>query len=275
MVDQQLWKAGKFLQAAPVCVPAGHQRRPGRHRRCWARSAWRWTPSARVEGVFAHVVRQGAGRGPQRATRSSTATSTAARRAACWWWRRRPRLRLQLHAAPERPGLQAWHMPVLHPGNVAEYLEFGLYGWALSPLFSGNWVGFKAISEVVEIGMTVDLDAVPLDFEHPVRLHAGQPAALSAGRTCPALQLEERVQPSWRCGACVRPAQLGGQAHRRARRRPRWASSPWARRTSTSWRCCAASTSTRMRWPRPACASTRWAWSIRSSRRACWPSPRG
>jgi indolepyruvate ferredoxin oxidoreductase len=32
---------------------------------------------------------------------------------------------------------------------VAEYLEFGLYGWALSR-FSGAWVGFKAISEVVE-----------------------------------------------------------------------------------------------------------------------------
>ena len=41
--------------------------------------------------------------------------------------------------------MQAWSMPVLHPANVAEYLEFGLYGWALSR-FSGAWVGFKAIS---------------------------------------------------------------------------------------------------------------------------------
>src|SRR6185369_15660937 len=44
--------------------------------------------------------------------------------------------------------LQAWHAPVVSPGNVAEYLEFGLYGWALSR-FSGNWVGFTALSEVV------------------------------------------------------------------------------------------------------------------------------
>ena len=28
--------------------------------------------------------------------------------------------------------MQSWHMPVLAPANVAEYLEFGLYGWALS-----------------------------------------------------------------------------------------------------------------------------------------------
>jgi indolepyruvate ferredoxin oxidoreductase len=54
---------------------------------------------------------------------------------------------------------QAFHMPVLAPGNVAEYLEFGLYGWALSR-FSGNWVGFTALSEVVESGATVDLDLV-------------------------------------------------------------------------------------------------------------------
>jgi indolepyruvate ferredoxin oxidoreductase len=62
--------------------------------------------------------------------------------------------------------MQSWSMPLLHPGNVAEYLEFGLYGWALSR-FSGNWVGFKAISEIVESGMTVDLDAVRTDFPPP------------------------------------------------------------------------------------------------------------
>ncbi len=55
--------------------------------------------------------------------------------------------------------LQAFHMPVLSPGNVAEYLEFGLYGWALSR-YSGNWVGMTALSEVVESGSTVDLDLI-------------------------------------------------------------------------------------------------------------------
>jgi len=54
---------------------------------------------------------------------------------------------------------QAWHAPIVSPASVAEYLEFGLYGWALSR-FSGNWVGFTALSEVVESGSTVDLDLV-------------------------------------------------------------------------------------------------------------------
>ncbi|MBG9388647.1 indolepyruvate ferredoxin oxidoreductase family protein [Caenimonas aquaedulcis] len=54
---------------------------------------------------------------------------------------------------------QAIHAPVVSPANIAEYLEFGLYGWALSR-YSGNWVGFTALSEVVESGSTVDLDLI-------------------------------------------------------------------------------------------------------------------
>ncbi|QTD44851.1 indolepyruvate ferredoxin oxidoreductase family protein [Ottowia testudinis] len=54
---------------------------------------------------------------------------------------------------------QAYHMPVVAPANVAEHLEFGLYGWALSR-FSGHWVGLTSLSEVVECGATVDLDAI-------------------------------------------------------------------------------------------------------------------
>ncbi len=55
--------------------------------------------------------------------------------------------------------LQAFHLPTVSPASVAEILEFGLYGWALSR-YSGAWVGLTALSEVVESGSTVDLDAV-------------------------------------------------------------------------------------------------------------------
>ncbi len=54
----------------------------------------------------------------------------------------------------------AWLMPNLNPANVAEYLEFGLYGLALSR-YSGMWVGFKAISETVESAMSVELPPYP------------------------------------------------------------------------------------------------------------------
>jgi indolepyruvate ferredoxin oxidoreductase len=54
---------------------------------------------------------------------------------------------------------QAFQMPIVAPANVAEYLEFGLYGWELSR-YSGNWVAMTALSEVVESGSTVDLDLI-------------------------------------------------------------------------------------------------------------------
>jgi len=50
----------------------------------------------------------------------------------------------------------SWFMPTLNPASVAEYQSFGEYGFALSR-FSGIWVGFKAISETVESGASVDL----------------------------------------------------------------------------------------------------------------------
>ncbi|MBR0937076.1 indolepyruvate ferredoxin oxidoreductase family protein [Bradyrhizobium jicamae] len=58
-----------------------------------------------------------------------------------------------------------WFMPTLHPADVGEYLAFGEYGYALSR-FSGMWVGFKAISEIVESGASVELRA-PRVFARP------------------------------------------------------------------------------------------------------------
>lgn len=52
----------------------------------------------------------------------------------------------------------AWFMPVLNPASVDEFLSFGEYGFALSR-FSGTWVGFKAVSETVESGRSVELRA--------------------------------------------------------------------------------------------------------------------
>ena len=69
----------------------------------------------------------------------------------------------------------SWFMPTLNPANVAEYLSFGEYGLTLSR-YSGTWVGFKAISETVESGQSVEIpedrvfDLPPLDLP-PGGLH--------------------------------------------------------------------------------------------------------
>ncbi|MBV1901141.1 MAG: hypothetical protein KUG56_05655, partial [Kordiimonadaceae bacterium] len=56
--------------------------------------------------------------------------------------------------------LMDWFMPMLNPASVAEYEEFGLYGYALSR-FSGMWVGFKAISETVESAASCPVKSLP------------------------------------------------------------------------------------------------------------------
>ena len=85
-----------------------------------------------------------------------------------------------------------WLMPHLNPANVAEYLEFGLWGIALSR-FSGMWVGFKAISETVESAMSVELPpypnfVIPENFVPPPDgLHIRWP-------DFPGPQIEERLE---------------------------------------------------------------------------------
>ena len=69
-------------------------------------------------------------------------------------------------------------MPHLNPADVAEYLAFGLYGFALSR-FSGMWVGFKAISETVESAMSVHLPDAPA-FARP--RYSAPPRTSSCGK---------------------------------------------------------------------------------------------
>ena len=83
-------------------------------------------------------------------------------------------------------------MPHLNPASVAEYLEYGLYGIALSR-FSGMWVGFKAITETVESAMSVELPpyrqfVAPSGFVvPPTGLHYRWP-------DFPGPQIEERLE---------------------------------------------------------------------------------
>src|SRR5262245_44278441 len=63
-------------------------------------------------------------------------------------------------------------IPVLNPASVQEYLDLGLHGIAMSR-FSGCWVAFKCVTDVVESGAVVDVDpqrvriVVPADFAMP------------------------------------------------------------------------------------------------------------
>ena len=83
-------------------------------------------------------------------------------------------------------------MPMLYPSSIHEFLEMGLLGIAMSR-YSGCWVGFKVISETVEISSVVDLSqerrqfVLPADFELP-------PGGLNLRWPDPPLVQDERLQ---------------------------------------------------------------------------------
>lgn len=84
----------------------------------------------------------------------------------------------------------SWFMPTLNPASVEEYLAFGEYGIALSR-FSGTWVGFKAISETVESGRSVDLAP---DRAFAIPPFIGPPGGLHIRRAdLPSVEIETRI----------------------------------------------------------------------------------
>ncbi|MDB5776701.1 MAG: indolepyruvate ferredoxin oxidoreductase subunit alpha/beta [Herbaspirillum sp.] len=68
--------------------------------------------------------------------------------------------------------LKAAGIPVLYPSSVQEYLDYGLHGWAMSR-YTGLWVAMKCVTDIVESGMSVEIDpdrtpiALPQDFDLP------------------------------------------------------------------------------------------------------------
>jgi len=145
MVDQQMWKAKPLLDAAGVnFLPAINEDLAATA--CLGVQRVALDPKRTVDGVFA--LWYGKGPGVDRAgdaLKHGNVYGTAALGGVlavvgddhgC-----------VSSSTPHQSDLacQAFGMPVIHPANVAEYLEFGLYGWALSR-FSGAWVAFKAIS---------------------------------------------------------------------------------------------------------------------------------
>jgi indolepyruvate ferredoxin oxidoreductase len=62
--------------------------------------------------------------------------------------------------------LSAHGVPVLYPATVQEYLEYGLYGYALSR-YSGLWVGLKCVNETAEASQTVDIATARKTFLIP------------------------------------------------------------------------------------------------------------
>ncbi len=92
-------------------------------------------------------------------------------------------------------------MPILNPATVQDYLDLGLYGWAMSR-YSGCWVGFKCLTDTVESAASVSVDpnrvqiVDPIDFTIRDEERMGSPVAseeLLYHRRLPAVQAFARA----------------------------------------------------------------------------------
>jgi indolepyruvate ferredoxin oxidoreductase len=68
--------------------------------------------------------------------------------------------------------LMGWSMPVIHPPSVSEYVSLALWGWACSRT-SGCWLGFKAISSVIESSRSVIETDLPTFIKPIIKSDAG------------------------------------------------------------------------------------------------------
>ena len=68
--------------------------------------------------------------------------------------------------------LIAAYLPILYPATIAEILEYGLFGWAMSR-YSGSYVALKCITDTLDVSGSVELPdayrsyALPSDVELP------------------------------------------------------------------------------------------------------------
>jgi indolepyruvate ferredoxin oxidoreductase len=57
-------------------------------------------------------------------------------------------------------------IPVFNPAGVQEFLDLGLYGWAMSR-YSGCWIGFKVVAETVDSTASCYVDPHRIDIKIP------------------------------------------------------------------------------------------------------------
>ncbi len=191
MYDHTLWRAKSFLKEHDIAFV------PGLNEDLAATAVWGSQqvglfPGAKVDGVFG--IWYGKGPGVDRSTDALKHANSAGS----------SRNGGVLALAGDDHGCQsstlahqseqvfaAALMPVINPSTLQEYLDLGLYGFALSR-FSGCWVGFKAIGETVESSASIYADpdrvkiVLPTDFEMP-------PGGLNIRWPDPPLEAEKRL----------------------------------------------------------------------------------
>src|SRR3982074_2639734 len=170
MYDHALWRAKPFLKQHDI------EFAPGLNEDLAATAVWGsqqvgMFPGARVDGVFG--IWYGKGPGVDRsvdALKHANSAGTARHGGVLALAGDDHGCQSSTLAHQSEQVFAAALMPVFNPATLQDYLDLGLYGFALSR-FSGCWVGFKAISETGEGSASIYSDpsrvqvVLPTDFE--------------------------------------------------------------------------------------------------------------
>lgn len=192
LFDQQLWKARKYLKENHI------QFQPGVNEDLAATAVWgsqqlNMFPKAKYDGVFG--IWYGKGPGVDRSMdvfkhANSAGTSKHGGVLALCGDDHGAASSTVAHQSEHM--MMAAMMPMLHPANVQEFIDYGLLGWTMSR-YAGVWVGFKCQTETVESAASVSIDpdrlqiAYPTDFQMP-------PGGLNIRWPDAILEQEDRLQ---------------------------------------------------------------------------------
>src|SRR3954469_4128262 len=206
-LDQALWRAQKHLAASHIRF------QPGVNEDLAATAIWgtqqlNLFPGARYDGVFS--MWYGKGPGVDRCGdvfKHANAAGTSRHGGVL-------ALAGDDHAAksstlPHQSEhiFKACLIPVLNPANVQDYLDLGLHGFAMSR-YSGCWIAFKCVTDVVESGSSVIVDPdrvraqMPTDFALP-------PGGLNIRWPDGILEQEARIL-DWKVYAAIAYARANG-----------------------------------------------------------------
>ena len=157
MYDHALWRAKSHLQAQDIAFV------PGLNEDLAATAVWGSQqvglfPGAKVDGVFG--IWYGKGPGVDRsvdALKHANSAGTSRHGGVLALAGDDHGCQSSTLAHQSEQVFAAALMPVLNPATLQDYLDLGLFGFALSR-FSGCWVGFKAIAETVESSASIYSD---------------------------------------------------------------------------------------------------------------------
>ena len=170
--DNALWRAKSFLQENDIAFV------PGLNEDLAATAVWGSQqvglfPGAKVDGVFG--IWYGKGPGVDRsvdALKHANSAGTSRHGGVLAFAGDDHGCQSSTLAHQSEQVFAAAMIPVINPATLQDYLDLGLYGFALSR-YSGCWVGFKTISETVESSASIYSDParveikLPDDFEMP------------------------------------------------------------------------------------------------------------